>query len=69
MPQDLTTLALAAQRYIAQVLRPPDYTLLRTELRNIARLLHDKRKLGEWMETVPEPEPLEIGAEVKGKKK
>ena len=24
-------------------------------------------KLGEWMETVPEPEPLEIGAEVKKK--
>ena len=35
----------------------------------IADLLHDKDKLGEWMETVPEPEPLEIGAEVKGKKK
>ena len=35
---------------------------------NIARLLHDKVKLGEWMETVPTPEPLEIGAEVKGKK-
>ena len=34
---------------------------------NIARLLHDKRKLGEWMETVPEPEPLEIGAESKKK--
>ena len=34
----------------------------------IAELLHDKDKLGEWMETVPEPEPLEIGAEVKGKK-
>ena len=33
----------------------------------IANLLHDKDKLGEWMETVPEPEPLEIGAE-KGKK-
>jgi NADH-quinone oxidoreductase subunit I len=32
---------------------------------SIAKLLHDKRKLGEWMETVPEPEPLEIGAEVK----
>jgi NADH-quinone oxidoreductase subunit I len=29
----------------------------------IANLLHDKEKLGEWMETVPEPEPLEIGAE------
>ncbi len=35
---------------------------------NIAKLLHDKEKLGEWMETVPEPEPLELGAEVKGKK-
>jgi hypothetical protein len=34
----------------------------------IAKLLHDKDKLGEWMDTVPEPEPLEIGAEVKGKK-
>ena len=34
----------------------------------IAELLHDKDKLGEWMATVPEPEPLELGAEVKGKK-
>jgi NADH-quinone oxidoreductase subunit I len=34
----------------------------------IAELLHDKDKLGEWMETVPEPEPLEQGAQVKGKK-
>ena len=34
----------------------------------IANLLHDKDKLGEWMDTVPEPEPLEQGAEVKGKK-
>ena len=32
---------------------------------NIADLLHDKEKLGEWMETVPEPEPLEVGAEGK----
>ena len=32
---------------------------------SIAKLLHDKRKLGEWMDTVPTPEPLEIGAEVK----
>ncbi len=32
----------------------------------IARLLHDKVKLGEWMATVPEPEPLEAGADVKG---
>ena len=37
-----------------------------TPSRNIAKLLHDKEKLGEWMDTVPEPEPLEIGAEVKG---
>ena len=29
----------------------------------IANLLHDKDKLGEWMATVPEPEPLEQGAE------
>jgi NADH-quinone oxidoreductase subunit I len=32
---------------------------------SIAKLLHDKKKLGEWMETVPDPEPLEIGAEAK----
>ena len=35
--------------------------------RRIAELLHDKDKLGEWMDTVPEPEPLERGAQ-KGKK-
>jgi NADH-quinone oxidoreductase subunit I len=40
----------------------PDYEYSES---NIAKLLHDKRKLGEWMESVPEPEPLEIGAEVK----
>ena len=34
----------------------------------IGELLHDKEKLGEWMETVSPPEPLEVGAEVKGKK-
>jgi NADH-quinone oxidoreductase subunit I len=34
----------------------------------IADLLHDKERLGEWMETVPEPPPLEAGAEVKKKK-
>ena len=28
----------------------------------IADLLHDKDKLGEWMETVPEAPPLEVGA-------
>jgi NADH-quinone oxidoreductase subunit I len=33
----------------------------------IADLLHDKEKLGEWMETVPEAPELEAGAE-KGKK-
>jgi NADH-quinone oxidoreductase subunit I len=43
----------------------PDYEY--SEM-SIAKLLHDKDKLGEWMEGVPEPEPLEIGAEVKGKK-
>jgi NADH-quinone oxidoreductase subunit I len=30
--------------------------------------LHDKDKLGEWMETVPEAPALEAGAEKKGKK-
>ncbi len=34
----------------------------------ISDLLHDKHRLGEWMESVPEPEPLELGAVVKGKK-
>ena len=34
----------------------------------IADLLHDKEKLGEWMETVPEAPDLEAGAEKKGKK-
>lgn len=34
----------------------------------IADLLHDKVKLGEWELTVPEVEPLEDGAFVKGKK-
>src|SRR5437588_7849520 len=28
----------------------------------IADLLHDKEGLGEWMQTVPEPLPLEVGA-------
>jgi NADH-quinone oxidoreductase subunit I len=31
----------------------------------IAKLLHDKDKLGEWMTTVPETQPLEVGAEAK----
>ena len=31
----------------------------------IADLLHDKDKLGEWMETVPEAPELEVGAEKK----
>ena len=34
----------------------------------IADLLHDKYKLGEWMETVPEAPDLEAGADKKGKK-
>ena len=34
----------------------------------IADLLHDKSKLGEWMETVPEAPELEAGADKKGKK-
>jgi NADH-quinone oxidoreductase subunit I len=40
----------------------------RTVSPRIADFLHDKDKLGEWMATVPSPEPLERGAEVKGKK-
>ena len=35
----------------------------------IAELLHDKDKLGEWMATVPDPEPYEAGAQMKGPKK
>lgn len=38
-----------------------------SELR-IADLLHDKSRLGEWMETVPEFEPYEAGSEKKVKK-
>jgi NADH-quinone oxidoreductase subunit I len=34
----------------------------------IADLLHDKTKLGLWMETVPEAPELEAGADKKGKK-
>ena len=34
----------------------------------IADLLHDKRRLGEWMDTVPEPPAFEAGSEVKAKK-
>ena len=33
----------------------------------IADLLHDKEKLSEWMDTVPEAPPLEVGAQA-GKK-
>ena len=33
----------------------------------IADLLHDKERLGEWFETVPDFEPYEAGAEVKQK--
>ena len=35
---------------------------------SIADLLHDKSKLGEWMQTVAEAPELEAGAEKKGKK-
>jgi NADH-quinone oxidoreductase subunit I len=34
----------------------------------IAELLHDKTRLGEWMDTVPEYEPYEAGSEAKVKK-
>ena len=34
----------------------------------IADLLHDKARLGEWMETVPDFEPYEAGSEQKVKK-
>jgi NADH-quinone oxidoreductase subunit I len=34
----------------------------------IADLLHDKDRLGEWMDTVPEYEPYEAGSEAKVKK-
>ena len=34
----------------------------------IADLLHDKTRLGEWMETVPDFEPYEAGSEAKVKK-
>jgi NADH-quinone oxidoreductase subunit I len=37
---------------------------------NIAELLHDKHRLGQWEDTVPETQALEVGAEApKGKKK
>jgi len=35
---------------------------------NLADLLHDKVKLGEWMATVPEAPAYEVGADKKGKK-
>lgn len=34
---------------------------------NIADMLHDKTRLGEWMQTVPEKPALEAGAETKKK--
>ncbi|MCB1026223.1 MAG: NADH-quinone oxidoreductase subunit I, partial [Microthrixaceae bacterium] len=34
----------------------------------IADLLHDKERLGEWFETVPDFEGYEAGAQVKQKK-
>src|SRR5688572_9158092 len=36
---------------------------------SIADLLHDKHRLGQWEETVPEPPALEAGAEAKRGKK
>ena len=44
----------------------PEFEYSETQIRD---MLHDKKRLGEWMETVPEPPPLEVGADVKGKKK
>ena len=35
----------------------------------IADLLHDKDRLGEWMDTVPTPGAYEVGNEIKVKKK
>jgi NADH-quinone oxidoreductase subunit I len=43
----------------------PEYEY--SELR-IADLLHDKQRLGQWMDTVPEPPAYESGAQVKPKK-
>ena len=43
----------------------PEYEYSESRLSN---MLHDKDKLGEWMATVPESEPLEAGAVTKGKK-
>jgi len=43
----------------------PDYEYSEPK---IADLLHDKTRLGQWMETVPDFEPYEAGAEVKAKK-
>jgi len=40
---DLASLAPAAKGYVAQVLRPPDYAVLRAELHKIAELLQDYR--------------------------
>ena len=40
---ELAKIAPAAQKYIAQVLKPPDYGVLRAELCSIARLLQDNR--------------------------
>jgi len=43
----------------------PEFEYCATDIRS---LLHDKNKLGDWMTKVPEPGPLESGAQVKGKK-
>lgn len=40
---DLSKLDPATKRYIAQVLKPPDYAVLREELLNLAKVLADER--------------------------
>ena len=55
--------------YYAQVVdekqREAIYKIQQEYEPKIADLLHDKTKLGEWMETVPEAPELEAGAEKK----
>ena len=35
---------------------------------DIVELLHEKARLAEWIDTVPDFEPYEAGSEAKGKK-
>ncbi len=42
----------------------PEYEYSETR---ISDLIHDKTRLGEWMQTVPDPPPLEVGALAKKK--